>query len=40
MLRSFAITDIGVRRKLNEAGADVTLETVWGFGFKLTERNA
>ena len=33
-------TNRRLRRKLNEAGADVTLETVWGFGFKLTERNA
>lgn len=31
-------TNRRLRRKLNEAGADVALQTVWGYGFKLTQR--
>ena len=31
-------TNRRLRRKLAEAGADVCVQTVWGYGFKLTRR--
>ena len=31
-------TNRRLRRKLAEAGADVCVQTVWGYGFKLSRR--
>ena len=33
-------TNRRLRKKMTAAGADVYVQTVWGYGFKLTSKNA